>query len=199
MSRVRSATALAAVVSTAFVGTALASATKVTGGTATVTPSSAAAALLSSNGITITPVAPATAASGVFTFPIGGGHLNAKLHGTLRLKGGFKLANSAATVGVSRMRIVSDKAGVSLWALVRHPSSRPCARAHRRARIRCRILSHFDVARIGRVTNTTVSGTTATGTVHITAFTATLINKLAGKHVVSAGAVLGTASITVPS
>ena len=37
---------------------------------------------------------------------------------------------------------------------------------------------------------------TATGTVNITAFTARAVNRLAGKHVVSAGAVLGTASTT---
>src|SRR5882672_8331996 len=112
MSRVRTALALAVVVSLAIAGSALATALKVTGGTATVTPSAAATSLLSSNGITVTPVAPATAPAGVFTFPIAGGRLHGKtLHGVIREQGGLDISNGTDTVRIRRMRIVSDKAG----------------------------------------------------------------------------------------
>jgi hypothetical protein len=64
---------------------------------------------------------------------------------------------------------------------------------HRRTHVR-RVRHH--VARIATVTDVKVTGGSATGTVNITAATAGLVNLLAGKHVVSAGQVLGTATVT---
>jgi hypothetical protein len=198
MSRVRTTAVLAAVVSVALAGSALAAVLKVTGGAATITPSAAATSLLSTNGITVTPVAPATSAAGVFTFPIAGGRLHGKtLHGVIREQGGLDISNGTDTVHVRRMRIVSDKAGVVLFALVRHHPSAACAALTRtRARIKCQILTSLRVARIARVTDVTISNGAASGTVHITAATAGLINRLAGKQVTSAGAVLGTTTVT---
>jgi hypothetical protein len=165
---------VAVVACLALAGTALAATLKVTGGAVTVTPSTAAASLLSSNGITVTPVAPATASAGVFTFPVAGGRLHAKtLHGVIREQGGLDIANGTTTVQVRHMRLISDKAGVSLLAVV-----------------------HHHAARIARVTDVSVSNGAATGTVHISAVTAAVINRLAGKQVVSAGAVLGMATVT---
>jgi hypothetical protein len=51
-------------------------------------------------------------------------------------------------------------------------------------------------ARIAHITNAKVSGASATATLTLTAASAKLIDALAGKHVVSAGAVLGTGTIT---
>jgi hypothetical protein len=198
MSRVRTTAVIAVVVSLALAGSALAAVLKVTGGTATVTPSAAAASLLSSNGITVTPIAPATSSAGVFTFPLAGGRLHGKnLHGVIREQGGLEISNGTDTVRVRRMRIVSDRAGVVLFALVRHHPSAACAALARpRARIKCRIRTSLTVARIARVTDVTIANGSASGTVHITAATAGLINRLAGKPVTSAGAVLGTTTVT---
>lgn len=199
MLRLRTAAALAVVVSLALAGSAIAaSVLKVTGGTATVTPSAAATSLLQSNNITVTPIAPATAANGVFTFPIAGGRLHAKtLHGVIREQGGLDISNGTDTIHLRRMRLVSDRAGVALFAVVRHHAAARCASLpRRRARIRCRIVSSFGVARVARITNVSVSNGAATGTVHITAATARAINALAGKQIVAAGAVLGTTTLT---
>jgi hypothetical protein len=174
MARLRIAAALATVLATAFVGTALASAVKVTGGSATVTPSSAATSLLSSNGITVTPVAPASLASGTFTFPILRGRFDKHLRGVIIEQGGLVLSNGTHSVTIRHLTIDSDRRGVSIDGLV----------------------AQRGVVRVARVTGVAVSGTTATGTVHVTAITAAAVNRLAGKHVVGAGAVLGTASIT---
>ncbi|MGZ6617382.1 MAG: hypothetical protein ACXVFQ_23535, partial [Solirubrobacteraceae bacterium] len=63
-------------------------------------------------------------------------------------------------------------------------------------RARCVTVVRWHTAKIAKVTNVKVTGTTASGTVTITDATAKLINKLAGKSVVSAGAVLGTATVS---
>jgi hypothetical protein len=198
MSRVRTAAALAVVVSLVLAGSAIAAVLKVTGGTATVTPSAAATSLLSNNGITVTPVAPATSSGGVFTFPIAGGRLHSKtLHGVIREQGGLDISNGTETIKLRRMRVVSTAAGVSLLAVVRHHPAARCATLTRpRARIRCRIVTSVRVARVARITDVTVTNNVATGTVHITPVTAAAINELAGKQVVSAGAVLGTTTVS---
>lgn len=65
---------------------------KLTGST-TVTPSAAATQFLASQGVAVTPVAPATAGSGAFTFPLRTGFGNPKnYNGVLVHKGGLKFA-----------------------------------------------------------------------------------------------------------
>src|SRR5450759_2228371 len=94
LSRLRTVTALAAVICLALAGVALAAFSKVTGGSTQITASPAAAKVLADNHITVTPVAPATASGTTFTFPIAGGRLNPKtLHGVIRHPGGLKLSN----------------------------------------------------------------------------------------------------------
>jgi len=197
MNRILKVAALTAVLALAFAGVALAAFSKVTGGTTTITASSAAAKVLADNSITVTPIAPATASGASVTFPISGGRLNVKTdRGVIRHKGGLSLSNGTKTVAMRKPVIVSDKRGVSVFALVRGHATRVCRHVGKHhARLRCLMVVHFHTARIARVTNVTVTGGKATGTVHITEFTARVINGLASKHVVSAGAVLGTATV----
>ena len=194
MTRTRTIAALTSAVALAVPG--VASAAKVTGGTTQITASTAAAKVLSDNHITVTPLAPATASGTTFTFPIAGGSLNKSLHGFITHKGGISLTNGSKTVNVRRPTIVSTKRGVSIDALVKRPAVRVCHVLRHPRRVRCVFVARFRIVRIARVTDVKVSNGTATGTVHITAATAGLVNLLAGKHVVDAGAVLGTATTT---
>jgi hypothetical protein len=200
-------TALAAGIAAASMavpGVASAATVKVTGGTTQITPSAQATALLSANKITVTPLAPATVSGSTFTFPIAGGRINATtLHGFIRDEGGISLSNGKKTVNVRRPTIDSTRRGVFVYGLVRE-SHRVCRGFGRRfgrfahvfrAR-RCVTITRWDNVRIADVTGATVSGASATGTVKITRVTAALVNQLAGKRVVAAGAVLGTATLT---
>jgi hypothetical protein len=188
--------AITAVISLACASVALAAPTKVTGGTTKITASSAVTTLLTANHLTVTPVAPATASGSTFTFPISGGTLNVTtLRGTIRHDGGIQISNGPRTATLRRPTIVSDAAGVSLWAVVRDHTDSVCHRIGR-SRFRCRIVSRVVTARIAQVTGVTVSNGTASGTVKITAFTAHVINRLAGKQIAAAGDVLGTATIS---
>lgn len=195
MRRIRIALALAAVACLAIAGTA--SAAKITGGTTTVTPSSAATTLLSNDHITLTPVAPATASNGAFSFPIARGHINkTTLHGTVANTGGVQLSNGTKTVTARHLTIVSNARGAYVWALVRGHSSRTCyRRAHHRRHFACVIVTRYRDARILKLSGGSVTNGTYTGNATITAATATLINNLAGSKVVSAGDPLGTISI----
>jgi hypothetical protein len=196
MPKIRVALMLAAVASLVIAASALAA--KVTGGTTTITPSAAATTLLSNNHITVTPIAPATSASGAFTFPITKGRLNTKnLHGVLNHSGGIELSNGTDNVIVRHPVLVSEKRGAYIWALVRGKSHRVCTglRRHPRHAV-CFVITRFRAARILKVTSGSVTGGTFNGNVAITQATATLINKLAGSNVLSAGAALGTISVT---
>jgi hypothetical protein len=150
------------------------------------------------NHITVTPIAPATASRSTFTFPITGGRLNTKtMHGVIRHSGGIMLSNGTAQGSPAPPDIVPDKHGVSVFALVRHHTRHVCGHIKaRHRRFRCRVVMVWSSARVATVTNTSVSNGSPTGTVNIPAFAARAINRLAGKHVVSAGDVLGTASVT---
>lgn len=197
MSRVLRVAALTTVVCLAVAGVALAAFTKVTGGTTTLTASDAAAKVLSDNHITVAPLAPATASGTTFTFPITGGRLNTKtLHGVIRDGGGVSVSNGTTTVNLRRPTILSDRNGVSVFALVRGRVVHFCRHfGIRHARVKCVLIAHLRTVRIARVTGVSVNGGTATGTARITGFTARLINRLAGKQIVAAGDVLGSASV----
>ena len=187
---------ITAVLSLAITGVALAAFSKVTGGTSTITPSSTAAAALAANHITVTPIAPATASGGTFTFPIAGGKLDVKtLHGVIRHKGGVTLSNGTQTGTLRQLTVISNNHGASLWALVRGRSHRVCT-VHRHHKVRCITVSVSRSERIATLSNVKVSGGTATATADLTKASATLINKLAGKQIAKAGDELGTATIT---
>ena len=195
MSRLKYALALAAVASLAFASVALATMTKVTGGTTTVTASTAAATLLANNHITVTPILPATASGTTFTFPIAGGRINVKnFHGIIRHNGGLTLSNGTKSVTLRNLTLTSDGLGTWLWATVRDKAQTVCTRTRHDIK-RCVTLAHVYAARIARVTNGKVSGSQATGTLKLTFVSATLVNRLAGKKVVHAGDVLGTGTV----
>ncbi len=198
MNRIRAVAAATTTLALVLPGVASAAQTKVTGGTTQVTASTAAAKLLSDNSITVKPLSPATASGTTFTFPIAGGSVNTKTYrGVIRHKGGLSLSNGKQTVALRQPTVTSTKQGVSIYALVRGRTVRVChhnGRFHLRAR--CVTVIRWNTVRIAKVINVKVTGTTATGTVTITDATAKLINKLAGKSVVSAGAVLGTATVS---
>jgi hypothetical protein len=114
----------------------------------------------------------------------------------IRHSGGVKVSNATKSVALRRLTIVSSKRGVSVFALARRASHRVCSHFGRHhARIRCIVVTRLRSVRIARVSDVSVSNGKATGTVKITAYTAALVNRLAGKHVVSAGDVLGSATV----
>jgi hypothetical protein len=194
MSRIKTVLLAGALV---LVPAGVAVAAKVTGGSAQVTASSAAARVLSSNGISAKALAPATQSGTTFTFPVTGGRLNATTkHGSVRTAGGLALSTATTTVRARHLTVVSDKHGVFVWALVvdRRHSCRLVG--HRHPHPACHTVVRTRLARIATVSNVTITGTSAGGTLHITAATATLVNRLAGKAVVQAGDVLGTGKIS---
>src|SRR5580658_6555615 len=125
MPKFRIALMLAAVASLVIAASALAA--KVTGGITTITPSAAATTLLSNNHITVTPIAPATAENGAFTFPSTPGRLSTKnLHCVLSHSGRIELSNGTDNVIARHPVLVSNKNGAYIWALVRGKSHRVC-------------------------------------------------------------------------
>lgn len=199
MSRIRMALALSGVLSLSVAGAAIASPqAHINGGTATVTVTPTAAGVLASNNITAKALAPATQSGATFTYPIARGRLNTKtLHGVVVTKGGIQLSNGTKTVTIRELTVDSTKKGMSISALVRGRSFERCrlvGRNHRHAR--CAVFVRWNLDRIATLTGVTVSGSSATGTVDITARTAAMINRLAGKNIVAAGDPLGTATIS---
>jgi hypothetical protein len=186
MSRsIRLIAALAVVASLALASIALAKpakSVKINGGNTTVTISSAATTVLSNNNLTVKPLAPATASGSTFTFPVGRGRMNAKMRGFVITKGGFAFSNATRTVRLRKLTVISNKNGVSIWALAPIHSKKH--------------LIIYRVARIARVTGVKISNKTATGTVKLTALSASVINNLAGKKVAKAGTPIGTATLS---
>jgi hypothetical protein len=180
MSRVRIAATLAVVLSLAVTSIAFAASSKVTGGTSQITATSQAAAVLASNHIAVTALAPATQSGATFTFPIAGGRINpTTFRGVIRSKGGLSISNGTSTFRVRGFTSVSDRHGGWLFALVRRVGAR-----------------HWQPELFARFTNISVSGGTATATAHLTRASARLLNKLAGRHIVSAGNVIGTSKVS---
>jgi hypothetical protein len=91
--------------------------TKLTGGETTIALSDAAKSGLSGAGITATPIDPATANSGTFTFPIAGGKVKSTTaFGFVALKGGVKLTKGDKTVRLRHLLIASGPRGAALFA-----------------------------------------------------------------------------------
>ena len=188
MSRIRMLAVLTALAALTLAGVSLAAtpAKRVTGGTATMTPTPAAATALSSHHLTITPLAPATASGSTLTFPISGGRLNAKRHGHLVLGGGFAISNGTQTVQLRHLRVVSNASGVSLRARVLKSAHSHKGKLH----------VEYSDALIARVTGVHVSHGTATGTVRLTSASASVINKLAGAKIASRGTPVATGTVS---
>ncbi len=152
---------------------------QVTGGQATFTPSSQLTQALSSNGVTATAISPASLDNGALTLPVVGGRVaRPSLYGYLAFGGGIRLAKGSHSVALRRLVAVHSAKGSFLTALVA---------GQRRV-----------IARFTHITKS-ISGHTATlnADVVLSAEAAALINAVAGHHVVSRGAPLGTATATV--
>lgn len=152
---------------------------KVTGKQTTVTPSSSLTSFLASRNIKVAAVAPATLSGGTVTFPITGGAVKSpSLNGRLILGGGLQFTRKTHSVTLSSIVVRRNGSKAVVSATV----------GHRR----------LNVAR-ATGTHLTVSGKTGTvtGDLRLSAAAARAINKLAGKHLVSAGADLGSFTSTV--
>jgi hypothetical protein len=150
----------------------------VTSGSATITPTSTTATFITSHGITVTPIAPATLSSGTVTLPVIKGIATDRgLHGALRLGGGVTFAGAKRVVNVRDLTVVRT-AKTWLWGKV-----------------------NGHVIRLARLTDLkrTVTGNqaTVTGAIRLTHRAAQAIDRLFGSHVVSTGYKLGTFSATL--
>jgi hypothetical protein len=153
----------------------------VTGTKTTITPSAQATHFLSARHITVTALGPATISGGSLTLPISGGFVTKSAKsGLLRHEGGVQFSKGSHSVAVRRFVLIANAHRGILTATVA---------GHR-----------IIIARLIDITRT-VSGKsgTLTGELTLSAAAAHRIDRLFGKHVVSAGADLGslTSSVTV--
>ncbi len=152
---------------------------KVTGQSTTITPSAGAVKFLTSNKITVSALGAATLSNGSLTLPINGGVVKTpSLDGTLVHSGGVKFSHGKRSV--SLRNIVAHRVGHVTFVT---------GRADGRLMIIARVT--------GAKVSITGSTATATGELKLSAGVANRINHVFGKHVVSAGADLGSAKSTI--
>jgi hypothetical protein len=151
----------------------------ITGGTTTVTASTATVKFLVSHGVTVTAVAPATMSATSITLPVRGGVVKPRsLDGALFHRGAVKFAT--ATKSVTLRHLTLYKLG---------------KKAHLAGVVDGKGLNLGMISGLKAVLNGKTA--TVTGEIHITRAVAKVINRLVGKHVVSAGYVLGSFSSTL--
>ena len=166
---------------------------KVTGGTTTITPSAATTQFLTTNGIAVTPLAPATLSNGVVTLPIAGGRIDpATLRGFVTHRGGLKFAKAKRSLALRHFVVTNTQRGAFLDATTAVRRCRAALRP-RRGRVCFFRAEGFRVARLSNVVRN--SDNSVTANILLSRRAAGFINKVAGSHVVSAGANLGTARI----
>jgi hypothetical protein len=192
-------------------------------GSTTFTPSSQAKTFLSNNGVAVAPVGAATAEGDGYVFPIAAGFGNTKtFYGLLAHKGGLKFTKGERSAVVRRFVAVRVKNAAVLLAQVpgvkggcgrlrsalvrfglnhqgqlrKHPkATRKLLRAVRSycSGGRVIVLAHLtNLAKESRY-----NGALLSADLKLSRESARLINKLAGKKAVSAGAPLGTAESAV--
>jgi hypothetical protein len=166
---------------------------KVTGGTTTITPSAATTQFLTNNGIGVAPIAPATASNGAITLPIAGGRINpTTLRGFITHRGGLKFTKGTKSLVLRHFLITSTNRGAFLDAAT------PVRRCHAlRGRPGRRVcvsrLEGMRVARLSKVVRNADNSVTAD--LLLSRPVARFINRVAGKHVVSTGANIGTLKV----
>lgn len=166
---------------------------KITGGTTTITPSAATTQFLTTNGIALKPLAPATLSNGVVTLPIAGGRIDpATLRGFVTHRGGLKFTNAKRSLALRHIVITNTRRGAFLDATTPVRRCRAALRP-RRSRVCFYLAEGFRVARLSNLVRN--SDNSVTANLLLSRRTAGFINKVAGKHVVSAGANVGTARI----
>jgi hypothetical protein len=186
-------------------------------GTTKLTPSDAAAGFLADHGVSVAPVAPATAEEGGFVFPIVAGFGNPRtLNGLLAHSGGLEFARGERSAVVRGFVAVRFRGHAVLLAQVprlrggcrrlrqaldrvpdAHPVRgsalpRPVRRYKRAVRDHCR---HGRVIVLAKLTNLSredaYGGALLRADLELSREAARLINRLARHKVVSAGAPLG--------
>jgi hypothetical protein len=191
-------------------------------GSTTFTPSSQATTFLSNNGIAVAPTGQATTEGSSYVFPIAGGLASPRsFYGLLAHKGGLEFTKGERSAVVRRFVAVRVKRGAVLLAQVpglrggcgrlraalarfhltersglrRTPGPRKVLRAVRNycSGGRVIVLAHLtNLAKESRY-----NGALLSADLKLSRESARLINKVAGKKVVSAGAPLGTAESAV--
>jgi hypothetical protein len=193
MSRIRNLAVLTAVAAIALSGFALAATSTINGGSTRLSISPTASKALATHHLTVRPLVPATADGSNFNFPIAAGRLDkSNLRGVIFNRGGFAISNGTRTIKIRRPTILSKQHGVSVWALI-----------GTRWRLRCTHTKHhgcfraflFSRRRIGRITNISRSGNSASGTLRLTKVSARAINTLAGRVIAKRGSAIGTITI----
>src|SRR5439155_8594817 len=137
--------------------------------------------------------------NGVVTLPIASGRIDpANLHGFILHRGGLRFTKGTNSFTLRRFLIVSTNRGAFLDASTPVRRCRT-TRTHRgRGRGPVRIcFVRGEAVRVARLSHVVVSGNSATADLLLSQKAAHLINRLAGKKVVSAGANPGTAHVTV--
>jgi hypothetical protein len=148
-------------------------------GTTKITVTDATAKFLATEGIIPTAIAPATVSGASATLPVKGGLAKAKsLDGVLLHRGALKFATSSKSLVLRH---------ITLYKLGK--------RAHLAAVVGGKVLRLANV--VGLTATATGKTATVSGELHLTAAVARLINKLAGKHVVSAGYDFGSFTSTL--
>lgn len=151
----------------------------VTGGTATVTPTSTTTAFLKAENVTVTPIAPGSIGTGnAVTLQVAKGVFgNKHLFGVLALRGGVVFATAKKTVRLRDLTV--ERAGKTFL----------------RGRANGRELTFARLTGLKLV----VSGkqVTVTGEIHLTAAAAQIVNHLVGTHVAKAGYDLGSFTSTL--
>jgi hypothetical protein len=162
-------------------GTAQAKVFHVTGTKTTITPSAQVTKFLSARHITVTALGPATISSGSVTLPVSGGFVTKSTKaGLLRHAGGVQFSKGSRKLALRHIVLVANAHRGILTAVV--------------------VGHRMIVAHLIDITHT-VSGKSGTlsGELTLSSAAAHRINRLFGKHLVSAGADLGslTSSVTV--
>jgi hypothetical protein len=198
---IRAAVALAATGAAAGGGVAAAQATphakpvKVTGGQAVLTLSGAAASTLRDAGVTVSALAPATAANGTVTLPVGRGRVKATASkGIVRLRGGIALSTAKRTVALrhpivvnlARRHFVTVTLGRGACRAARHAFGRRVARRHA---LGCTI-------RAFALRNRKRDGAVVSADLVLTKASARLLNRWLGTSL-QAGAVAGGGTLTL--
>lgn len=153
---------------------------KVSGDQATVAPSKQLTQFLSDHGVSVGAIAPATLdGDNSLTLPIVGGRVNSRnLHGAIAMSGGIELSKGERSLGLRRFVAVNIERGAFLSAKV----------GHRR----------MIIARLtDRSAEVSGTGGTVEADLRLSRAAAKRINRVAGEHLVSPGALLGHATATV--
>lgn len=206
MFRIRLAAVLATVacLASATVATA-ASEKRPDGGQATVALSPGFASALGSAGVTVSPTAGArrvgssSSAGASFAFPVKGGLLRSDPYtGVAYTRGALGFHKGGASATVTHLVVVLNRNGsLDLMTQRRVGRKRVCSPIYEQHRDLCVEQGIYKLVPVAHApTVSPTNGTTVTGTLDVTTYSARLIDRLAGRAAVSAGETLGTVTFS---